>query len=154
MNLRIFSSATSSHKEFKMTGDDVPLWRLYLLRALYLTVTVGLANSFWPAMLHHSDLWAQRRGEMAAMLLGLSILCTWGLRYPLQMLPLLIFELVWKSVWIVGIAYPLWQRGAMTPGVEESFFACLAGVVITPLVLPWRYIVHHYFRQPGQRWRR
>ena len=140
-----------------MTDDDVPLWRLYLLRALYLMVTVGLALSFWPALLHHSDrwvLWAQRRGEMVAMLLGLSMLCVWGLRYPLQMLPLLIFELVWKTVWIVTIAYPLWQLGAMTPGVEESFYACLAGIVITPLVLPWRYIAHHYFRKPGQRWRR
>ncbi len=138
---------------FTMSDHAVPLWRLYLLRAMYLLVAVGLALSFWPALLQHSDLWAQRRGEMAAMLVGLSFLCAWGLRYPLQMLPLLIFELVWKTVWIVAFAYPLWQRGAMTPGVEESFYACLAGVVITPLVLPWRYIAHHYFSKPGQRWR-
>jgi hypothetical protein len=148
------NSATASQRELKMTDDDVPLWRLYLLRALYLLVSVGLALSFWPALLLHSDLWAQRRGEMAAMLIGLSLLCVWGLRYPLQMLPLLIFELIWKSVWIAAFAYPLWRRGAMTPGVEESFYACLAGVVITPLVLPWRYIAQHYFSKPGQRWRR
>jgi len=157
MKIRFFSPTTPSHKEFKMTDDDVPLWRLYLLRALYLMVAVGLALSFWPALLHDSDrwtLWAQRRGEMVAMLIALSMLCVWGLRYPLQMLPLLIFELAWKAVWIMAIAYPLWQRGAITPGVAESFYACLAGIVITPLVLPWRYIAHHYFSKPGQRWRR
>jgi hypothetical protein len=137
----------------QMTEDDVPLWRLNLLRAFYLLITVGLANAFWPVMLQHTDLWAQRRGELGAMLTALSILCLLGLRYPLQMLPLLIFELAWKTIWIVAIAYPLWQRGAMTPGVEESFVACLMGVVLTPLVLPWRYIAHHYFRKPGQRWR-
>ena len=153
MQLDHFYPKTLAHTELVMTDDAVPLWRLYLLRALYLLVSAGLALSFWPALLHHSDLWAQRRGEMAAMLVGLSFLCAWGLRYPLQMLPLLIFELVWKTVWIVGFAYPLWQRGAMTPAVEESFYACLAGVVITPLVLPWRYIAHHYFSKPGQRWR-
>lgn len=153
MQLDHFSPKTLAHTELVMTDDAVPLWRLYLLRALYLLVSAGLALSFWPALLHHSDLWAQRRGEMAAMLVGLSLLCAWGLRYPLQMLPLLMFELVWKTVWIVAFAYPLWQRGAMTPGVEESFYACLAGVVITPLVLPWRYIAHHYFSKPGQRWR-
>lgn len=139
-----------------MSDDDVPYWRLNLLRALYLLVSVGLAISFWPALLNHSDLWprwAQRRGEMVAMLLALSMLCAWGLRYPLQMLPLLIFELVWKIVWVVAFAYPLWQLGAMTAGVEESFYACLAGIVITPLILPWRYIAHHYFGKPGQRWR-
>ncbi len=136
-----------------MTEDDVPLWRLHILRAFYLLVSVGLANSFGPVMLNHTDLWAQRRGEMAAMLSGLAMLCLLGLRYPLQMLPLLIFELVWKSVWILAIAYPLWLRGAMTPGVEESLFACLMGVVLTPLALPWRYIAQHYVRKPGQRWR-
>lgn len=139
-----------------MTDDYVPVWRLNLLRAMYLLVTLGLALSFWPAVLDHTELWArwaQRRGEMVAMLLALSMLCVWGLRYPLQMLPLLIFELVWKSLWVVTIAYPLWQQGAMTPGVEESFYACLAGIIITPLVLPWRYILQHYFRKPGQRWR-
>lgn len=136
-----------------MTENDVPLWRLYVLRAFYLLVSVGLANSFGPVMLQHTDLWAQRRGEMAAMLSGLSILCLLGLRYPLQMLPLLIFELVWKTIWIVAIAYPLWLRGAMTPGVEESLFACLMGVVLTPLALPWRYIAYNYFHKAGQRWR-
>jgi hypothetical protein len=134
----------------KMTDQDVPLWRLNLLRAFYLLITVGLASNWGPSLLQHSDLWAQRRGELGAMLIGLAILCVWGLRYPLQMLPLLIFELIWKILWILAIAYPLWLGGAVTPGVEGSFYACLAGVVLTPLVLPWRYIAHHYFRKPAQ----
>jgi hypothetical protein len=27
------------------------------------------------------------------------------------------------------------------------------GVVLTPLVLPWRYIAHHYFRKSAERFR-
>ncbi|WP_147328138.1 MULTISPECIES: hypothetical protein [unclassified Duganella] len=136
-----------------MHNDDLPLWRLNLLRAFYLLVTVGLALSFGPLMLQHSDVWAQRKGETAALLSGLAILCLWGLRYPLQMLPLLIFELVWKTLWLLAIALPLWLGGAMTPGVEGTAFACLVAIVLTPLVLPWRHIAHHYFAKPAQRWR-
>jgi len=136
-----------------MNHDDLPLWRLNLLRAFYLLVTLGLTLSFGPLMLQHSDLWAQRKGETAALLSGLAILCLWGLRYPLQMLPLLIFELVWKTIWLLAIALPLWLGGAMTPGVEGTAFACLAGIVLTPLVLPWRHIAQHYFAKPAQRWR-
>ncbi|MDT9002444.1 hypothetical protein RQP53_24395 [Paucibacter sp. APW11] len=133
--------------------NDVPLWRLNLLRAFYLLVTVGLALSFGPSMFQHSDLWAQRKGETAALLSGLAILCVWGLRYPLQLLPLLIFELIWKTVWLAAIAYPLWRAGAITPAVQGTAEACLMGVVLTPLVLPWRYIAHHYFRKPAERFR-
>jgi len=133
--------------------NDVPLWRLNVLRAFYLLVTVGLAVSFGPSMFQHTDLWAQRKGETGALLSGLAILCVWGLRYPLQMLPLLIFELIWKAVWLLAIAYPLWLSRAMPPAVQETVVACLAGVVLTPLVLPWRYIAHHYFRKPAERFR-
>ncbi len=133
--------------------SDVPLWRLNLLRAFYLLVTVGLALSFGPAMFQHSDQWAQRKGETAALLSGLAILCAWGLRYPLQMLPLLIFELIWKTVWLAAIAWPLWRAGAITPAVQATAEACLMGLVLTPLVLPWRYIAHHYFRKPAERFR-
>jgi len=133
--------------------NDVPLWRLHLLRAFYLLVTLGLAVNFGPSMVQHSDLWAQRKGETAALLSGLAIACVWGLRYPLQMLPLLIFELIWKAVWLLAIAYPLWRNGAITPGVEGTAVACLAGIVLTPLVLPWRHIASHYFRKPAERWR-
>lgn len=134
-------------------SDEVPVWRLNLMRAFYLLVTVGTAFNYAPIMWQHTELWAQRRGEIGAMLSAMAILCVWGLRYPLQMLPLLIFELVWKSIWLLVIAYPLWQAGAVTPGVEESIYACLMGLVLTPLVLPWRYIARHYVRQPAQRWR-
>ncbi len=31
--------------------------------------------------------------------------------------------------------------------------AVLAGLVLTPLVLPWRHIAHHCFREPAERFR-
>ncbi len=58
-----------------MAHRDTTLWRLNLLRAFYLLITVGVAGS-----------------------------------------------------WLLVIAYPLWQAGAITPGVEGSLYACLAGV--------------------------
>ena len=132
---------------------DVPLWRLNLLRAFYLLITVGLALTWGPGMVAHTDSWAQRNGALGSLMIGVSVVCLLGLRYPLQMLPLLIWELTWKTVWVVVIGVPLWLNNAVTPGVEANFLACLMGVVLTPLVLPWRYIVHHYFRQPAERWR-
>jgi hypothetical protein len=42
---------------------EVALWRLHLLRAFYLLVTVGTALNFGPLMLQHSPEWALRKGE-------------------------------------------------------------------------------------------
>jgi hypothetical protein len=133
--------------------NDVPLWRLNLLRAFYLLVTVGLAVTWGPGMLVHTDSWAQRQGVLGSLMIAVSVVCLLGLRYPLQMLPLLIWELTWKAIWILVIGYPLWLNDAVTPGVAGNFFACLMGVVLTPLVLPWRHIVHQYCRKPAERFR-
>lgn len=32
--------------------------------------------------------------------------------------------------------------------------ACLFGVVLVPLVLPWTYIWQNYVKGPGDRWRK
>jgi hypothetical protein len=69
------------------------------------------------------------------------------------MLPLLVFELLWKSIWLAVVARPLWRAGLLTPGAQETAVACLAGVVLTPLVLPWRQLWRHHIRAPAERWR-
>jgi hypothetical protein len=62
-----------------------------------------------------------------------------GLRYPLQMLPILLFELVWKILWVVVYALPLLLRNQLDAGGREDLTGCLMGVGLVPLVLPWKY---------------
>lgn len=131
----------------------VSLVRLYILRATYLLIAVGLGCVIWPGILSHTADWPHNRGVVHALLGAVGALAVLGLRYPLQMLPLLVFELVWKVIWLVAFAWPLARAGQMTPATSESVRACLMGVIIVPLALPWRYLFDHYVRAAGDRWR-
>lgn len=126
--------------------NPLPRWRIELLRATYLLVAVGLALVIWPLLLQHGPAWAQRHGSTAALLGGVSVLALIGLWHPLKMLPLLLFELVWKLIWMLTIALPLWLQDQFTPAIQTSFFECLFGVLLLPLVLPWRHVWQHYLR--------
>src|SRR5690242_12287145 len=106
---------------------DVSTFRLYLMRATYLLIAVGLAVEIWPQILNHRG---TTHGAASSLLAGISLLAVVGLRYPLKMLPLLLFELVWKSIWMVVIAYPLWRANQMNSDVWESVQACVMGIVI------------------------
>ena len=94
------------------------------------------------------------RGVVRSLLGAVSLLAVLGIRYPLKMLPLLFFELVWKSIWIVAIGLPLWSAHELNPDTRETLEDCLMGLVLFLLVLPWHYVLTHYIKAPGDRWRR
>jgi hypothetical protein len=60
------------------------------------------------------------RGEVASLLAALSALAAFGIRYPLQMLPLLLFEFSWKAIWLVAIALPRWFAHQMDPAITRT----------------------------------
>ena len=91
-------------------------------------------------------------GVAASMLAAMSALAVLGLRYPLRMLPLLFFELLWKTIWLIAIALPLWSAGQMDADTAETVRECLV-VVVFPIVIPWRFVLENYLRKPGDRWR-
>jgi hypothetical protein len=132
---------------------DVSLWRLYALRATYLLIAVGLGLTIWPDILHHDKPWELMEGVVNSMLGAMAVLALLGLRYPLQMLPLLMFELVWKSIWLLVVALPAWSAGQMDAGISATAFACLMGVIF-PIVIPWRYVAATYLTKRGDRWAR
>lgn len=134
--------------------QDVSTFRLYLLRATYLLLVVGLGVDLWPKILHPPANLEHMRGVVWSLLTAVSVLAILGLRYPLRMLPLLFFELVWKSIWVLAIGLPLWSGHRLDPATRDTWNACLMGLVIFPLGIPWRYVLATYVKQPGDRWQR
>lgn len=129
---------------------DVSLFRLYLLRASYLLLAVGLIIFMWPRVLLASGL-AHMDGVATAIFAALPVLALFGLRYPLQMLPVLLFDMIWKIIWLVSVALPRWQSDTITPAIASSIFDCSRGAIFL-LTIPWDYVAHHYVFKPGERW--
>ena len=91
--------------------SEVSLWRLYLLRGMYLLLAVGLALMVWPSIIAPPDSIANAKTVIRSLLGALALLSVLGLRYPLKMLPLLLFELLWKVIWVVAFALRMWLAG-------------------------------------------
>lgn len=128
---------------------EVPPWRLHLLRALYLVIAIGLALMIWPLFQAPPAKVSHMAGVVRSMLTAVSLLALLGLRYPLRMLPLLLFELCWKVIWVLAYGVPLWRGGQLTAGTGDTLRDCLAGLALVLLALPWDYLFRRYVRAGG-----
>lgn len=131
---------------------DLSPFRLNLLRAMYLLLVVGLAATIWPGVIAHPQDWPLMNGVVSCMLAALSLLSLLGLLHPLKMLPLLLFELAWKAIWLVAVAFPLWRAGAIDAASAQTLRDFVPAILLL-VAIPWRYVAAQYLRAPAERWR-
>lgn len=131
----------------------VAMWRIHMLRLGYLLIAVVMGIAVWQHILFEMGSWPAPRVIARSMLAALALMCVLGLRYPLQMLPLMLFEMLWKTVAILLVILPAWLDHRMTPELQGLFNECI-GIVVTYVVMPWRYVWARYFLHPGEAWRK
>ncbi|MES3024913.1 MAG: hypothetical protein V4857_25355 [Pseudomonadota bacterium] len=120
---------------------------------MYLFIVVGLGTFVWPGIIQQAKPWELMEGIVVCMLAAFSVLSALGLRYPLQMLPILLWELVWKVLWLLIVALPLWRSDRMDAATMANTVACIF-VVLVPFVIPWRYVFENYLKKAGDPWAR
>lgn len=134
------------------TAYEVPVWRLNALRVMYALIAFAMGSMIWPLLFNHKP-WSVMHSVANAMLAALSLVCVLGIRYPLKMLPMMLFEFAWKTIWILAIALPLWRADAIDPETMETVVASLWGVILCPIVIPWGYVWRNYIRKRSEPWR-
>ena len=145
----IHDAATSETQQANV-GQEVSLARIYVLRATYLLLVIGLGGMIVPEVVSHPVI---SRGVIPSLLGAVWMLAFVGLKYPLEMLPLLMFEFAWKSIWMLAYGLPQWYAGQLPATFAEDSFNIGVGVILMPLVIPWGYVYRHYVKQSGARWR-
>ena len=133
--------------------EEVGLVRIYLLRAMYFLIAFGLGVTAIPRVIATSGHPVDPHTVINSILIGFCLMALLGIRYPLKMLPILLLELVWKTCWVLVFALPMYLHHELDQYARDVIFATGMGVVLTPLVIPWRYVVKHYILAAGSSWR-
>src|ERR1700755_1561899 len=107
-------------------SKEVSTFRLYLMRLVYLLNFVLLGSDVWPAIFRHQGAWDPVKGVAFSFWAALSLVSGLGLRYPLKMAPVLLLQLVYKTLWLLAVALPMWPALRST----DLAHAMLIGVVV------------------------
>jgi len=141
--------ATNRLEKESHMSEEVSTLRLYMMRVMYLGNFVMLGLGVWPEIIQYDKAWDPLPGVAFSFWAALSVLSGVGVRHPLTMLPLLLLQLFYKAVWLVAVAPSLWSAGRSTEMINVFAIAS----VLLLLVIPWPYVLAHYVKKPGDRWR-
>jgi hypothetical protein len=145
------TSMTATTASTPVAQADLSLTRLNLMRAGYLLMGVGLAAVKWPLLLDAASL-PLFEGVTLCLLTAMSLLALLGLRHPVKLLPLLLFEAGWKLLWLGLVALPRALSGDLDAATTETITTCSLVIVIL-IVIPWRHVWRSYVIGSGDRWR-
>jgi hypothetical protein len=134
-------------------APELTLGRLNLMRIGYAVMGFGLAVVKWPLLVTHPEPWPLFEGVVTCILTAMSLLAFLGLRYPVRLLPILLFECAWKLIWLAVVAVPALAADTMDPATQGVTMNCLF-VVIILAVVPWRHVWQRYVVANGDGWRR
>jgi hypothetical protein len=124
--------------------DGVPPINIYLLRLVFTLMFLFLTYDSWAHIIHHTGPWDPANSAAWFMWGSCSIISFIGIRRPLKMLPIILFEIVYKTAWLIVVAYPLYQHNELT-GTPTQAMADNFMLVILPVVaMPWRYFFRTY----------
>ena len=117
---------------------------VYLMRLLYLLMATLLAMDVWSYVFAHQGPWEPQDAMAWSVWAGFSTLAILGIFHPVKMIPILLLEIFYKSLWLLLVAYPLWRAGTLAGSRAEGETYVFLPVVIVILIIPWGYVFRTY----------
>jgi len=105
-------------------------------------LTVG--NLSWQRLLHHEGAWDPVQAAAVSMWAAHSLLSLLGIFQPLKMLPLVLFEIAYKAIWLVVVAWPLWSAHRLAASPAEALTHAFVPVVVPIVFVPWPFVWRNY----------
>lgn len=121
---------------------------IYLLRLLYLLMIVFVGSDSWTAIFTHQGPWDHVKAVAFCVWAAYSTLSILGLINPLKMLPIILFEIFYKSIWLVIVAYPLWSTHQLAGSSAEGMTNAFLWLPLPLIATPWGYVFRTYFSFP------
>lgn len=60
------------------------------------------------------------------------------------MLPVMLFMFLYKGLWLIVVAYPLWFANQLSGSDYEEWTYTFLILIIPFLFTPWGYVLNHY----------
>jgi hypothetical protein len=117
---------------------------VYLLRMFYFLMAAFVATDAWMTIISHEGPWDRFAALAFCVWAAYPTLAVLGLIHPLKMIPLMLFTIFYKSIWLLIVAYPLWRVNALWGSPAEPMTRAFLWLPLLVIAVPWGYVLRSY----------
>jgi hypothetical protein len=117
---------------------------IYLLRLLYFLMAIFVATDSWSSIINHQGPWDHLRAVASCVWAAYSTLSVFGLIHPLKWLPIMVFMIFYKALWLLVVAYPLWRANALAGSPAAEMAGVFLMIPLPIVAVPWIYFFKTY----------
>jgi hypothetical protein len=119
-----------------------------LLRVLYFLMAAFVATDAWATIVQHRGPWDHVRAVAWCVWAAYPTLAVLGLLHPPRMLPIMVFMIFYKTLWLLVVAYPLWRAGTLAGSPAEGMARVFVWAPLLAAAVPWAYVWRTYVLPP------
>jgi len=116
---------------------------VYLLRLFYFLMFIGVATEAWQKLATETS-WDHTKAVAWCVWAAYPTLAVFGLIRPLRWLPIFVFMIFYKTVWLFVVAYPLWRAGTLVGSTAEEMARVFVAAPFLVIIVPWGYFVREF----------
>ena len=128
----------------KVKYEGVRPINIYLLRVLYFLMFVGVGLPTWSTVINHEVPWDHTKAVAVCVWVAYPTVAVFGIINPLRWLPIVIFMIFYKTLWVFAVAYPPWRAGTLAGSPAEEMAHVFAWSPVVGIFVPWIYVFKTY----------
>jgi hypothetical protein len=117
---------------------------IYLLRVLYFLMLAVMSVDAWTMIFTHEGQLERFRAVAICVWAAYGTLGFFGLFKPLKWLPIVLFMIFYKTLWLIVVSLPLWKSNQLAGSSAEEMTYIFIAAPFMLLIIPWKYFFKNY----------
>ncbi|WP_339650379.1 hypothetical protein [uncultured Maribacter sp.] len=137
---------TSIKRIFRPSEKHKGIWpiKIYVLKLFFFLMFVFVAKDAWAELISHKGDLNVEVAIAWCSIAAYTTLSGLGIFHTLKMLPILLFMLLYKGLFLFFVAYPLWSSGTLEGSEAEGWAQIFILIGIPILFTPWKYVFNTF----------
>lgn len=118
--------------------------QVYVMKLFFLLMFLMAAKDAWIELITHEGDWDPEIAVAWCSIAAYTTLSGLGIFHTLRMLPIMMFMLLYKGLWLFFVAYPLWITNQLEGTATGEWAQTFIIIVIPILFMPWKYVLNTF----------